>query len=66
MYHAAFDRELFTLDENYRVRVNPSFETQSDLLQRTIIDRAGERVSVLGESLNPKYLAKHNSGLAWV
>ena len=31
-HHAAFDRELFTIDQDYRLRVNPSFNTQSDLL----------------------------------
>jgi len=41
IHHAAFDRELFTIDQNYRVRVNPDFETQSDVLQQTIIDREG-------------------------
>ena len=46
IHHAAFDRELFTIDQNYRVRVNPDFETQSDVLQQTIIDREGERISV--------------------
>jgi putative restriction endonuclease len=64
-HHAAFDRELFTLDQNYRLRVNPAFETESELLQRTIIEQAGERVSV-EESVDPDYLATHNAGLAWV
>ncbi|WP_221621740.1 HNH endonuclease, partial [Halocatena pleomorpha] len=40
-HHAAFDRGLFTIDRDYRLHVNPSFETESDLLQRTIIERAG-------------------------
>jgi putative restriction endonuclease len=64
-HHAAFDWELFTLDQNYRLRVNPAFETESELLQRTIIEQAGERVSV-EESVDPDYLATHNAGLAWV
>jgi len=45
-HHAAFDRELFTIDQEYRLRVNPSFETQSDLLQRTIIDQANEQIGI--------------------
>lgn len=65
-HHAAFDRELFTIDQDYRLRVNPSFETESDVLQRTIIDRAGERISVPEASLDPEYLAEHNAALAWV
>jgi len=27
-HHAAFDRELFTIDQEYRIQVNPSFETE--------------------------------------
>jgi len=65
-HHAAFDRELFTIDQEYRLRVNPSFETQSDLLQRTIIDQANEQVALPDGSLNAEYLAEHNASLAWV
>lgn len=65
-HHAAFDRELFTIDQDYRLCVNPSFETQSDLLQRTIIDRAGERISIPDDSLKPQYVAQHNAAIEWV
>ncbi len=65
-HHAAFDRGLFTIDRDYRLHVNPSFETESELLQRTILDRDGERVALPEESLNPEYLAQHNAALAWV
>jgi len=65
-HHATFDRELFTLDQDYRLRVNPAFETESELRQRTIINRAGERVSLSDESLDPDYLEQHNAALALV
>ncbi len=65
-HHAAFDRELFTIDQDYRLQVNPLFETESDLLQRTLIDRAGERVSVRDGGLNVEYVAQHNAALDWV
>ena len=65
-HHAAFDRELFTIDQDYRLRVNPDFETQSDVLQQTIIDCAGERISVPDNSLNSRYVAQHNAALEWV
>jgi len=65
-HHAAFDRGLFTIDKENQLRVNPSFETQSDLLQRTIIDRAGERISIPDDSLNPQYVTQHNASLEWV
>ncbi len=65
-HHAAFDRELFTIDQDYRLCVNPRFETQSDLLQRTIIDRAGERISIPDDNLKPQYISRHNAALEWV
>ncbi len=66
MHHAAFDRGLFTIDQDYRLQVNPSFDTQSDVLQQTIIDHAGERVQLPDESLDPDYLTQHNAALEWV
>ncbi len=65
-HHAAFDRELFTIDRDYRLQVNSSFETQSELLQRTIIDREGERVALPDGSTEPEYLSRHNATLEWV
>lgn len=65
-HHAAFDRNLFTLDKEYRLRVNPAFETESEVLQQTIINRAGKRVSLPDGSLDPDYLEQHNAALAWV
>jgi putative restriction endonuclease len=65
-HHAAFDRELFTIDQEYRLRVNPAFDTESDVLQRTIIDRDCDRISIPEASLDPEYLAQHNATLAWV
>ncbi len=65
-HHAAFDRELFTIDQDYRLCVNPNFETQSNLLQRTIIDREGERISIPDDSLKPQYVAQHNAAIEWV
>ena len=65
-HHAAFDRELFTIDQDYRLQVNPAFETESDVLQQTIIDREGERISIPAESLKPQYVTQHNASLEWV
>jgi len=65
-HHAAFDRELFTVDKEYRVRVNPSFETESDVLQRTISDREGEQISRLEGWLNPTYIEQYNMALEWI
>jgi putative restriction endonuclease len=64
-HHAAFDRELFTIDREYRLRVNPDFETESELLRRTVVEQAGERVSIPDGSVNPEYLARHNEEIVW-
>jgi putative restriction endonuclease len=65
-HHAAFDRELFTIDADYRLRVNPAFDTQSDILQRTVIEQAGEQVLFGDTGPDPTYLREHNQGLAWL
>jgi putative restriction endonuclease len=64
-HHAAFDRNLFTLDEEYHLRVNPEFETDSQLLQQTIIEQAGEQIQLGESSVDPAYLTQHNAELAW-
>lgn len=65
-HHAAFDQELFTIDSNYRIRVNPEFDTQSDILQRTIIEQAGEQVPFGETGPEPTYLQEYNQKLAWL
>ena len=65
-HHAAFDRAFFTIDEEYRLRANPTFETDSDLLQRTILEQDGERLSIPKNRLNHAYLRQHNAALEWV
>jgi len=65
-HHAAFDRGLFTIDQDYCLQVNPQFETQSDLLQRTLIDRAGQQLTLPDGSVDPSYVSRHNAALDWV
>ena len=65
-HHAAFDRELFTIDSEFRLQINHSFETESEVLTRTIIDQAGEQLSNLDGRVDPKYLRRRNSLLEWV
>lgn len=64
-HHAAFDRGLFTIDSEYRLRVAPSFETESELLQRTIVDRAGERVAIPDGGVETAYLREYNERVGW-
>ncbi|WP_276246169.1 HNH endonuclease [Haladaptatus sp. YSMS36] len=65
-HHAAFDRELYTIDADFRLLVNSTFETQSDLLKRTILNKAGETLPLLETGLSSDHLAQHNAGLEWV
>ncbi|GAA0266684.1 HNH endonuclease [Halobacterium noricense] len=64
-HHAAFDAGLYTLDTDFRLRVAPSFETDSDLLRRTLVQRDGERVDVGSDLLDPTYLERRNQLLDW-
>jgi putative restriction endonuclease len=65
-HHAAFDRGFFTIDEEYRIRVNPAFETESRLLQETIFEQAGQKLSISADLVKSEYLRKHNGSLGWV
>jgi putative restriction endonuclease len=65
IYHATFNGKLFTIDRDYRLCVNPAFDTDSDLLQRTIIDRDGDRILVPEASLVPEYLTEHSAVLPY-
>jgi putative restriction endonuclease len=65
-HHAAFDRKVFTIDREYRIQVNPDFDTESELLERTLVERDGEHVSLPDGSVSPEYLAQHNAAIGWV
>ncbi len=65
-HHAAFDRGLFTIDQDYQIQVSPEFETESELLRRSIVDRAGQRVAMPDGCVNPVYVARHNASLEWI
>lgn len=65
-HHAAFDRELFTLDGDFRIRTAPTFETESDHLRRTLLERDGERIELPEEAtLQPKILDRRNELISW-
>lgn len=65
-HHEAFDRGLFTLDADHRLRVAPDFTTESDLLRRTLVDRAGDRISIPGpRPPSADHLREHNATLDW-
>lgn len=64
-HHAAFDAGLFTFDEDSRLHLSPEFATDSTLLQRTLVDRAGNRVELPDGALDDDCLDRHNRSLSW-
>lgn len=66
-HHAAFDRELFTIDSALTLRINPSLDTDSSILEKTLVDVDGLRLSLPdGAAVDPSYLAERNAELDWV
>lgn len=65
-HHAAFDRELFTIDHEYRLRVHPSFDTESELLTQTLLDQNGQRLSKMAARVDPDRLRRRNATLEWL
>lgn len=65
-HHAAFDASLFTLDSDLRLRLAPDFETESTLLEQTLVEQAGQRVSLPEPSPDVRdALARRNRDLDW-
>lgn len=64
-HHAAFDRKLFTIDNEYRMRINPDFTTESDLLNHTLINRNGDQISTFSRTLKLDYINRYNESLDW-
>ncbi|WP_276302305.1 HNH endonuclease [Halorussus lipolyticus] len=66
LYHEAFDRGLFTIDTDYRLRVKPTLSTESELLHGSLMVADGERVEFPEPaSLDTDLLAERNAELAW-
>lgn len=65
-HHEAFDRGLFTVDDDYRLCVAPDFETESNVLERTLLDQRGERIGFPSSRRpSPDFLQQHNETLEW-
>jgi hypothetical protein len=66
LHHRAFDADLFTLSDSQRLVVNPEFDPGHPFLRQTILGRAGEEITLPGEtSVDETYLTERNSSLAW-
>jgi hypothetical protein len=53
----------FTLDRDYRLQVAPALETDSEILQQTLVEQRGERVTMADGGVSGAYLDRHNSTL---
>jgi hypothetical protein len=67
LHHRAADRHLFTIDRDYRLRVNPEFDPSHPSLRETVVERHSEQVSMPVETQpNPGYFEELNATLAWL
>jgi putative restriction endonuclease len=67
LHHEAFDRGLFTIDTDYRLRVNPTLSTNSKLVNDSLVVSDGKRVEFPEPAfLDSDLLAERNADLAWV
>lgn len=67
LHHEAFDRDLFTIDTDYRLRVDPALSTNSKLVNDSLVAADGEEVEFPeSASLDRDLLAERNAELAWV
>lgn len=66
-HHEAFDRGLFTIDEEYCLQVAPEFTTESDLLAETLLKRDGEKLPfAMDHRPSADRLTTHNATLDWM
>lgn len=67
LHHEAFDRDLFTIDTDYCVQVDPELSTDSELVNNSLVAADGKKVRFPeSASLNRNFLAERNAELAWV
>lgn len=65
IHHAAFDQNIFTIDSNFQIKVNPEFQTESKVLRQTILEKHGSEIATQHEILDPELLSEHNHSLEW-
>lgn len=66
LHHRAFDADLFTLDGDFRVHVQPRFSPEHPLLQETLVEADGEQIEVPPEApLSAQFLERRNKQLSW-
>lgn len=67
LHHEAFDRDLFTIDTDYCVQVDPELSTDSELINNSLVAADGKKVRFPeSASLDRNFLAERNAELAWM
>jgi hypothetical protein len=59
-HHRAFDEHIFTITGDYTLAVDPSFETDSKFLKRTIVSSDGEQLDFEEAPPDHEYLDRRN------
>ena len=66
LHHRAFDAELFTFDEDLRIRVHPEFSPENDFLKRTLASRDGDEVQLPPQArLKKDFITERNEEISW-
>lgn len=67
LHHQAFDAEIFTIDTDLVIHVDPAFSTESEYLQRRLIDLEGRCVDLPTEaSISAEFLRMRNENIDWM
>jgi len=66
LHHAAFDSHLFTFDTDYRLHVDPEFNSNNPLLVSGLLEHEGRIIKPpQSELMDKDYIEKHNETVAW-
>ena len=66
IHHAAFDSHIFTFDMDYRLHVDPEFDTDNSLLISGLLEREGNIFEPpQSELMDEEYIKKHNEAVTW-
>nr|WP_305794598.1 HNH endonuclease [Halomarina rubra] len=63
-HHMAFDNGLWTFDETGRIWLRPGFDTASQSLCSSLVERRGEKIQALA-LVGDQFIEQHNDGLEW-
>jgi predicted restriction endonuclease len=65
-HHQAFERDLFTLSDEYAIVPRPDLTFESQWLRSTITDRAGDELEFPNDPPSSEYLGQYNERFSWI